>query len=154
MSLTPAAEPITYSLADEGLGPLHELHLPRKLLLLMIAGISAGPASSPMTVNESVAQGGLRTIASAEEIFKSTKGQGRYGSIQELIDEGLIPPDTPDRHGYKIDLTVFGSGFEARATPAEYGKTGKRSYFIDESSVLRSGDHGGGPATVADQPLQ
>jgi hypothetical protein len=154
MSLTPAAEPITYSLADEGWGPLHELHLPRKLLLLMIAGISAGPASSPMTVNESVAQGGLRMIAAAEESFKSTKGQGRYGSIQELIDEGLLPPDTSDRYGYKIDLTVFGSGFEARATPAEYGKTGKRSYYIDQSSVLRGGDHGGGSATVADQPVQ
>jgi len=38
--------------------------------------------------------------------------------------------------------------------PVEYGKTGKLSFFVDESKVLRGGDHGGGPATVADKPLQ
>lgn len=150
--LTPANEPITYALSNEGLGPLHELHLPRKLVLMMIAGMSAGSKHSPLDTNESIAQGGLQMIASAEESFKSTQGDGRYGSLQELIDAGLIPSDTADRYGYKIDVVLLGDGFEARATPNEYGKTGKRSYYIDQTSVLRAGDHGGGPATVADNP--
>jgi hypothetical protein len=34
------AQPITYSLANEGFGPLHELHLPKNLVLLMIAAAS------------------------------------------------------------------------------------------------------------------
>jgi hypothetical protein len=40
------------------------------------------------------------------------------------------------------------------ATPREYGKTGKRSFFVDKSGIVRGDDHGGGPATVADNPIQ
>ena len=35
------AEPVTYSLSNEGFGPLHELHLPKNLVLLLIAATSA-----------------------------------------------------------------------------------------------------------------
>ena len=38
--------------------------------------------------------------------------------------------------------------------PIEYGKTGKMSFFVDESGVLRGADNGGGAATVADKPMQ
>jgi len=31
------AQPVTYSLSNEGFGPLHELHLPKNLVLLLIA---------------------------------------------------------------------------------------------------------------------
>ena len=152
--LTPANEPITYALSNEGLGPLHELHVPRKFVLMMVAGISASPDISSLAQNESMAQGSLHMIASAQQTFKSTKGDGRFGSLQELIDESLLPKDSMERFGYRIDLLVSGTTFEARATPIEYGKTGKRSFFIDESLVLRGGDHGGGPATVADKPMR
>jgi hypothetical protein len=36
-------EPVTYSLSNEGFGPLHELHLPKNLVLLLIAAINAPP---------------------------------------------------------------------------------------------------------------
>jgi len=49
---------------------------------------------------------------------------------------------------------VTGDTFEAVATPREYGKTGKRSFFVDKSGVVRGDDHGGAPATVADKPVQ
>ena len=152
--LTPATEPITYALSNEGLGPMHELHLPVKLIKLMVAGVSAESAQAPLARNESIAQGSLQMVASAQQNFKSGKGDGRYGSLQELVDEGLLPPDSAERYGYKIELISSGTTFEAWATPTEYGKTGKRSYFIDQSMVLRGGDHGGGPATVADQPTR
>jgi hypothetical protein len=56
-----------------------------------------------------------------------------------------------ENYGYRIELTISGNKFEAVAIPAEYGKTGRLSFFIDESGVLRAGDHAGGAATVADQ---
>ena len=152
--LTPATEPITYALSNEGLGPMHEVHLPVKLIKLMVAGVSAESAQAPLSRNESIAQGSLHMVASAQQTFKSGKGDGRFGSLQELIDEGLLPPDSAERYGYKIELISSGTTFEAWATPTEYGKTGKRSYFIDQSMVLRGGDHGGGPATIADQPTR
>ncbi|HEU4933218.1 MAG TPA: MAP7 domain-containing protein, partial [Pyrinomonadaceae bacterium] len=34
------AQPITYSLSNEGSGPLHEVHIPRNLILMAVAGIS------------------------------------------------------------------------------------------------------------------
>lgn len=39
------AQPVTYSLSNEGFGPLHELHLPKNLVLLLIAA-TAGNANS------------------------------------------------------------------------------------------------------------
>ena len=46
------AQPVTYSLSNEGFGPLHELHLPKNLVLLIIAATAGGinapaPADSP-----------------------------------------------------------------------------------------------------------
>jgi hypothetical protein len=55
---------------------------------------------------------------------------------------------------YRFTITASVDQFEAVATPREYGKTGKRSFFVDKSGVVRGDDHGGGPATVADNPIQ
>ena len=45
--LSIVAQPVTYSLSNEGFGPLHELHVPKNLVLMLIAGTAAGgkPAS-------------------------------------------------------------------------------------------------------------
>lgn len=40
------AQPVTYSLSNEGFGPLHELHLPKNLVLLLIAA-TAGSINAP-----------------------------------------------------------------------------------------------------------
>ncbi|HEX2270612.1 MAG TPA: hypothetical protein VHH35_13790 [Pyrinomonadaceae bacterium] len=44
--LTIMPQPVTYSLSNEGFGPLHELHLPKNLVLMFVAGIagSTNPA--------------------------------------------------------------------------------------------------------------
>ena len=36
------AQPVTYSLSNEGFGPMHELHLPKNLVLLLIAATAGG----------------------------------------------------------------------------------------------------------------
>jgi hypothetical protein len=96
----------------------------------------------------------LRTIAGAEVSFRAASKDGPYGSIEELITAGLIAREVLEPSGYKIEVNVSDTSFFATAIPVEYGKTGKLSFFIDESNVLRGGDHGGGPATVADKPIQ
>ncbi|MEP6635462.1 MAG: DUF3352 domain-containing protein [Acidobacteriota bacterium] len=152
--LSPTAEPVTYALSNEGLGPLHELHVPRNLVLLMIAGISGATEPSSQGANESVAKSALRTIVSAEATYQATTGDGNYGTLEGMVKEGLLSKDMIEKYGYRIELTCSGTSFEARATPLEYGKTGKMSFFIDETGLIRGGDHGGGPATVSDKPLQ
>jgi len=39
---------------------------------------------------------------------------------------------------------------ELAATPVEYGKIGRRSFFLDSGGVLRGGDKQGAVATSAD----
>lgn len=152
--LSPTPEAVTYAISNEGVGPLHELHVPRNLVLMMIAGIATESNQPAPVRNEAMAQSALHIIASAEMAYKASKGEGKFGTVDQLITHGFIQRDFLEKHGYKIELTLMGDKFEVTAVPAEYGKTGKMSYFMDESSVLRGGDHGGGVATVSDKPVQ
>jgi hypothetical protein len=152
--LSPTSEPVTYALSNEGLGPLHELRIPKNLAMLMIAGIfGASSQAPPPGMNEAMAKDALRTVASAEATYQATEGNGSYGSSDQLIAKGLVSKDLFERYGYRVEVTGSGKTYEARATPLEYGKSGKLSFFVDETGVIRGGDKGGGPATVADGPI-
>ena len=146
------AEPVTYSLSNEGNGPLHQIRVPKNLLLMAVAGLSGETNVPPEMQNERVAMGNLIAIAVAEARIKKEKGS--YTTLEELISQQAVNREVLDGHGYKFFVTIAGESFEAVAVPIEYGKTGKASFFINESSVLRGGDHGGGPATLADKPIQ
>jgi hypothetical protein len=152
--LSPVVDPVSYSLTNDGLGLMHEVHVPRNMVMLMVAGMAKDAGEPSAVANESIAKGVLRTVVSAEETFKATQDDGRYGSLEELIAAGLIDKSWLHSNGYRLELTASGSKFEAMAMPTEYGKTGLISFFIDDSGVLRGGDHGGGNATVADNPVQ
>lgn len=154
MALTPSSEAITYALSNEGLGNQHELHLPKNLIITMVATISSATKNPPPEVNEMIASGTLLLIANAQSTYKETAGKGSYGTLDKLIEQKLVQRDMLEKYGYKIDVTVSGESFEAVATPLEYGKTGKRSFFVDQSGVVRGDDKGGGPATIADKPVQ
>jgi len=152
--MNPAIDPLTYALSNDGQGPLHELHMPKNLLQLLIAGASSEVSQAPLQTNERIARSTLQSVAGAEASFWTDKGDGRYATLDELVSEGLVNKDLLQRYGYTIELSVSGNKFEAVAIPAEYGKTGRLSYFIDETGVLRAGDHGGGAATIADHPIE
>jgi len=146
------AEPVTYSLSNEGNGPLHQIRVPKNLLLMAVAGLSGETNVPPEMQNERVAMGNLIAIAVAEARIKKEKGS--YTTLEELISQQAVNREVLDGHGYKFFVTIAGESFEAVAVPIEYGKTGRASFFINESSVLRAGDHGGAPATIADKPIQ
>ena len=153
LKLSPKSSAITYALSHDGLGAFHELHLPKNLILAMVANMSAAMSAmkegSPQ-MNEMIAMSALRMIASAEDTFKSTAGNGSYGSLDQLAEQKLVSKEVFEKYGYRFDVTTSSHGFEAVAMPLEYGKGGRRSFFIDQTSILRGDDHGGGPATVVD----
>jgi hypothetical protein len=157
MQLSPTANAISYALTNEGFGEVHELHLPKNLIIAMVAGTTAVMSSmkpgSP-EMDEMMAMGGLSMIANAENIYKDKLGKGSYGSLDDLIKEKLVQKEFLEAYGYKFEVNVLGDRFEATATPLEYGKTGKRSFFVDQSGVVRGDDHGGGPANAMDKPAQ
>ena len=146
-------QPITYSLSNEGLGPLHELHVPRNLIVMAVAGISSGTNPTPVQQNEGRAMGMLYMLAYHQEQYKQDKGAGNYGTLEQLIAAKVMPKEMLDNSGYKIEMTVMGDKFEVTAVPEEYGKTGTMSYFIDQTRVLRGGDRAGAPATSSDPPI-
>jgi hypothetical protein len=154
LGLDPTASAITYSMSNEGLGTQHEIHLPKNLIITMVAGISSATKNPPPEANEMVAASVMQMIVNAENNYKETVGKGGYATMDKLVAEKLFPAEVFEKYGYRFDITVMGDQFEAVATPREYGKTGKRSFFVDKSGVVRGDDHGGGPATVADKPIQ
>ncbi len=145
-------QPITYSLSNEGLGPLHEVHIPRNLILLAVAGMSGEMNPPPLVQNERMAIGMLYTIVYAEEQYKK-KNNGACGTLEDLIAADLVPKDSIEKSGYRFDLTVSGDKFEVSAVPLEYGKSGKLSLFMDHTRVLRGGDKSGASASSADSPI-
>jgi hypothetical protein len=157
MQLSPTANAISYALTNEGFGEVHELHLPKNLIIAMVAGTTATmakmKAGSP-EMNEMIAMSGLQMIANAENSHKDNAGKGSYGSLDDLVTEKLVQKEFLGAYGYKFEVTALGDHFEATATPVEYGKTGKRSFFVDQTGVVRGDDHGGGPANVMDKPAQ
>jgi hypothetical protein len=151
--VNPVIDPVTYSLTNDGLGPFHELRVPKNLLQVLVAGMSVSASETLPANNEAVAKSLVRTVANAEETFKATEGNDGYGTLDQLAAAGLLSRETLDQYGYRIEVSASKDKFEVSAVPLEYGRTGTQSYFVDETQVLRGGDHGGGAATVADQPV-
>ena len=153
LRLTTAAQPVTYSLWNEGLGPIHELHVPKNLVAMAVTGIS-GEMNPPQTVeNERQAMGTVYMIAYLESQYKSSEGAGSYGTLDDLIAAGLFSKAQAEEYGYKFEVILNGDKFEVSAVPLEYGKTGTLSLFLDQERVLRGGDRSGAAATAADPPL-
>ena len=151
--LSTVAQPITYSLSNEGMGPLHELHIPKNLLAMFVAAFS-GEINPPATIqNERYAIGLMLTIVYAEQQYKSKKGGGACGTLEDLIAADLIPKDIIEKSGYRFEVTPSGDKFEATAVPLEYGKSGTLSLFVDQTGVLRGGDRSGATATASDPPI-
>lgn len=109
--------------------------------------------------NEGSAISSLRRIATAEATYESI--YQHYGTLEELEAERLIDPllATEIKYGYRFNLEVKTSadlksgGFEATAVPVEYGKSGRRSFFIDQSLIVRATDNHGERASEFDPPL-
>jgi type IV pilus assembly protein PilA len=113
-----------------------------------------------MAANEGSAISSMRRISSAEATYQSMFQ--RYGTLDELAARELIPPTLASgtKNGYKFTIelktNVFpnSDGFELVAVPVSYQSSGRRSFYIDESMVIRAADNHGRPSTQADAPLE
>jgi plasmid stabilization system protein ParE len=109
------------------------------LCLLLTSCRSGGNASEIGAALE------IRTINSAETAFRAE--HGRFGTLDEL----------PARHGskyagYRLTLQLRPNGYVIQAQPERYGAAGVRSYYSDESRVIRQAWRKG-PATASDSPI-
>jgi hypothetical protein len=154
--LDPNPGAVTHTLTKEGNGLLHELHVPKNLLALMSASAVVAQQLAPMRRNEAMAMSALYTIASRQDAFKGK--HGRFATQSELEGElksgGLGGVLTMSEvSGYEIRFTTSGDSLSATATPTGYPKQGRRSFFIDETYMLRGADLNGKPANASTPPL-
>ena len=128
------------------------------LIVVLIIGIIAAIAipnllASRRAANEGSAQSSMRTISSAQLIYKATGGAGLFGTMAELRSTRILD-QTLGGDGTSLAITKSGYTFEAFPSgdvtqPLYYAtgvpavnadmitRTGHRSYAISEDGVLR-----------------
>jgi hypothetical protein len=144
--------PASYEATNEGDVLLHEMRLPLSLVRTYATAAAVSVKDMPVLIGETTAFYTLQRIASAELSYRNEKKKERFGTLEELVAEELLEKDFLEHMEYKIELTATSDKFEATATPKTYGKSGRRSFFIDETGTVRAADRKGQPAT-ADDPM-
>jgi Domain of unknown function (DUF4878) len=92
----------------------------------------------------------LTRISLAEALYNQNHN-GQFANTVELVAAGLIPKDIEgtESTGYhfQVNRSADGKTWYATAEPAQYGRTGRLSFYLDASGI-RSGDAGGKPLTL------
>lgn len=93
----------------------------------------------------------MLTRISLAQVVYSQGHNGQFGNTAELVAAGLIPKDIEgtESTGYRFQVirSTDGKSWYATAEPAQHGRTGRLSFYLDASGV-RSGDVGGKPLVV------
>lgn len=101
--------------------------------------------------NEAFIMNTLQNIAITQRYIKSgyffdqdNDGESEYANLEELlqIDYLYLDPHSlsSQKHGYSIQIDlVKEKNFRVIAQPLIYGVSGRRSFYIDESGILRGG---------------
>ena len=104
----------------------------------------------------------LRYTHSAQMTYAATYGNGEYGSFSQLYNANLIRfgfGSVDVYYGYSGTMVVTHSTttepprFVIKVVPMQYGRSGRRSFYIDETGVLRGADKQGQPADENDPPI-
>jgi len=146
-------EAASFETTNEGDSVVHELRVPVSMIQTYALAIAVGVRDAPVLSRESSATYALYEVQSAETTYRVDNKKGRYATLEELVAEKLLEKGFVERADYRIEINASGEKFEATATPREYGKTGRRSFFLDETGTMRAADHKGRPATASDPPV-
>lgn len=88
----------------------------------------------------------MLTRITLAQVAYSQQHNGQFADLPTLIAAGLVPKDIEGTastgYRFRISVTADRKTWYATAEPAEYGRTGKLSFFLDKSGV-RSGDVAG-----------
>jgi hypothetical protein len=138
------------------------------LLMLNVPEIAKQWAAQEIVGREIRAVGFLRQLATAAETYRRGFGTfpetlaqlgppapqvGASPNAADLIDSELA---TGTKENYRFEYRAFSSSlnsdehYELLATPIEYGPSGKRSFYLDSSGIVRGGDKHGAAATASD----
>lgn len=146
-------ESASFETTNEGDAVVHEMRVPVSMIQTYALSIAVNVRDAPVLFGESSATYALYEVHHAEMNYKDEKKKGRYGTLEELTGEKIIDKGFGEHLGYQIEVNATAEKFDVTATPKEYGKTGRLSFFLDESGTLRAADHKGKPANASDPPV-
>jgi type IV pilus assembly protein PilA len=131
------------------------------LIVVAIIGIIAAIAipsllRSRMSANEAAAIGSLKTLAAGQTDYNNNSAPHTYTGELNCLGSGFgagqvrfVDPALSSgiKSGYQITLGVSGPdtngsrwAWSATAWPIVYGSTGTRTFYIDETAVIRGSD--------------
>ena len=144
------------------------------LMLLDVPAMAKQWEQADLDASEDAAIADLRSVATALDTYRRA-----YGKLPDTLGVlGPAPPNevSPEaaslldadlasgsKDGYTIRYRITPAAgnlpveeannaetFSIASSPREYGKTGRRSFFLDSSGILRGADKRGGVATSSD----
>lgn len=126
---------------------------------------NADPIIPPLPCGEDRIIPLMRSLNTAETAFFENNGANiNFGTMTNLSQNVLVDGylGNGERCGYRFTLIVIAANvatatpasYRINATPVSYPVNGFRSYYTDQTGVLRGADHGGAPATVNDPPIK
>ena len=126
------------------------------IVLLVGALFGCGQYQEKVLVtNETSAIKGLKVIYEYEQIkHNETK---KYVPLDQLFSEAdafLSPSKLNPGYRFEVRVKEGGKSFEAVANPAEYNKTGRRSFYMNEQGVIHGADKAGGEGTPTDPEIE
>ena len=115
----------------------------------LLASIKLPPADY-----EASAIASFRNIVTSQITYAATTGRGYAVDLEALESAVLIDSflGSGTKDGYVFGTSGDGSTFRVSARPLDYGSTGTRSFFSDETGIIRYTTRDR-PATVNDTPL-
>jgi type IV pilus assembly protein PilA len=130
-------------------------------IILIILGIALPQMSkSRMHAQEMAAVAALRTINQVEVQYQSQFGQyatsltqlgppAGAGAAEGVNAAGLIPANlaSGSSNGYNFTVTQTATGYAVSAVPKTFGSTGRRTFYSDQTGIIRE-NWGQDPATV------
>ncbi len=128
---------------------LIELLIVIAIILIILSIALPQMSKSQMHAREMGAIATLKTINTVQTQYQSTFGQyaGSIGALGPPPSDGtegaqaanLIPPNlaTGTSGGYNYTVTQTPLGYSAVAVPKAYNNTGRRSFYTDQTGVIR-----------------
>ncbi len=133
-------------------------------VFLASCGAAERMNSSRLMAQEIAAIQTIKTVHTAQVQYFS-----QYGAYAKSLSQlgpatngppgaqgaALIPADLAagETRGYKFSLQTEGQKYSVQARPVSYGKTGNRSFYSDESMIIRQNSDDA-PATVQSSELK
>lgn len=95
----------------------------------------------------------LRSLSQPQRNYWNSHTPHSFATLSELLKDNLIDTELASgkKSGYNFVLIADKKEWSCKASPDRVGETGQRSFFIDQTNIIRVAENG--EADKNNQPL-